>query len=93
METISRATIRLLMPNELILFLKKHKALKQYIDEMWIWFNKSLTHQSIEEKLEMLKKDLSKKNNPIGIFYWDDSAKGYFYWLDLCRLYRKENTQ
>lgn len=52
METISRATIGLLMPNELILFLKKNKALKQYIDEMWIWFNKSLTHQSIEEKLE-----------------------------------------
>ena len=93
METISRATIRLLMPNELILFLKKHKALSQYIDEVWAYYNNSVSHHyTIAEKIEMLKKRLTNGNSQISAFYWNDSVKGHNYWIKLYNLYEKERT-
>ena len=94
METISRATIRLLMPNELILFLKKHKALSQYIDEVWKYFNNDLANMySIKGRMNILEACSSKKDHHFVLFHWGKTTKGEKYWINFYYLYEKESQK
>ena len=83
MEKISKATIRLWMPNKLIKFLKKNGALTSFIDEIqkenWHYRNSDLL------KTSLLNKD------PINwAFCWSSTKKGFEYWEKLNYKYMEE---
>ena len=81
MEKVSKATIRLWMPNKLIKFLKKNGALTSFIDETW----------KRNEYNPRLKEFLSY-NNAIGwVFRWSCTKKGGEYWSNLNNKYVEEH--
>lgn len=84
MEKISKATIRLWMPNKLIKFLKKNGALTSFIDETQK--GKGYCRNRVLLKTSLLSKD------PIdSAIWWYDTKKGYNYWSNLNNKYVEEH--
>ena len=80
MEKISKATIRLWMPNKLIKFLKKNGALTSFIDETW----------KMRLSQVALKNALIYKEPIAGTIDWYESEKGLTYWSKLNNKYVEE---
>lgn len=82
MEKLSKATIRLWMPNKLIKFLKKNGALTLFINEV----RREYDRNDLGLKMALLCTE------PIcSTFVWCDTKQGLKYWSNLNNKYVEEH--